>query len=164
MDFQENVGKRYAPNCANENHPLVRQRVSNDCFPFRTGSIIDMIIANIIKKSGKVGGIDIIIANISLEKNNGFSVKCWQKICTKFCKLSLQIAFFQLLRGSSPSDTRSFSNGQKFIMPIKQRHQYKEGGRNRHENSQYFIGNEKWFSVKCWQKVCTNWVWKLQVF
>ena len=24
MDFQENVGKRYAPNCANENHPLVR--------------------------------------------------------------------------------------------------------------------------------------------
>ena len=24
LDFQENVGKRYAPNCANENHPLVR--------------------------------------------------------------------------------------------------------------------------------------------
>ena len=26
--------------------------------------------------------------------NNGFSVKCWQKVCTKFHKLSLKIAIF----------------------------------------------------------------------
>ena len=76
-----------------------------------------------------MGGIDIIIANISLEKNNGFSAKCWQKICTKFCKLSLKIAFFsQLLRGSSPSDTRIFFNGQKFIMPNKGINTRKVGG------------------------------------
>ena len=60
---------------------------------------IDMIIANILtsKKNEKVEGMDIIITNIyiSLEKNHGFSVKCWQNICTKFCKLSLKIAFFQ---------------------------------------------------------------------
>ena len=46
-----------------------------------------MITTNTLsKKNEKVGGIDIMIVNISLEKNNGFSVKCWEKICTKFCK------------------------------------------------------------------------------
>ena len=30
-------------------------------------------------KTENVGGIDMIIANISLKKNNGFSIKCWQK-------------------------------------------------------------------------------------
>ena len=75
-----------------------------------------MIIANIIKekwkggRNRKVRGIDIIIANISLEKNNGFSLKCWQKICTKFCKLSVKNAFFfSASEGKFPSDTPIFS-------------------------------------------------------
>ena len=72
--------------------------------------------------------IDIIIANISLEKNNGFSVKCWQKIFTKFCKLSLKNAFFQLLKGKFPLRHPHFFNGQKFIMPTKGIKTRKVGG------------------------------------
>ena len=34
------------------------------------------------------------IANILLEMNDEFSVKCWQKVCTKLSKLNLKIAFF----------------------------------------------------------------------
>ena len=48
-----------------------------------------MIIANIIKENVKVGGIDIIIANVSLEKNNGFSVL----ILVKDMHQMLQIEF-----------------------------------------------------------------------
>ena len=36
--------------------------------------------------------------------------------------------FFQLLRGSSPSDTCIFFNGQKFIMPNKGINRRKVGG------------------------------------
>ena len=35
-----------------------------------------LVLANATKQ---VGGIDMIIANILLEMNNGFSVKCWEK-------------------------------------------------------------------------------------
>ena len=66
-----------------------------------------------------MGRIDMIIANIYLEKNNGFSKKCWQKICTKFCKLSLKIAFFSASEGKFPIRHPHFFNGQKFIMPNK---------------------------------------------
>ena len=41
-----------------------------------------LVLANASKQ---VGGIDVIIANISLGMNNGFSVKCWQKEYTLNC-------------------------------------------------------------------------------
>ena len=68
------------------------------------------------------------MANISLEKNKGFSVKCWQKICTKFCKLSLKIEFFSAYEGKFPLSYLHFFNGQKFIMPNKGIKTRKMGG------------------------------------
>ena len=66
-------------------------------------------------KIGKVGGIDIIIANILLQMNNhGFSVKYWQKLCTKLRKLRLKIAFFRHpLFTSMAKDFSSFVKGIK---------------------------------------------------
>ena len=49
------------------------------------------------------------IVNISLEMNNGFSVKYWQKLCTKLRKLNLKIALFSVFdAGTPPSDTPFF--------------------------------------------------------
>ena len=50
------------------------------------------------------------IPNILLEMNDEFSVKCWQKVCTKLSKLNLKIAFFQLLRGKLPFRHPLFSS------------------------------------------------------
>ena len=79
----------------------MKKKVDSSGESIKTGNVggIDMIIANTLslKKNEKAEGMDKIITNIyiSLEKNHGFSVKFWQNICTKFCKLSLKIAFFQ---------------------------------------------------------------------
>ena len=70
----------------------------------------------------------MIIVNISLEKSDGFSVKCWQKICTKFCKLSLKIAFFSDSEGKFPLRHPHFFSGQKLIMPNKGIKTRKVGG------------------------------------
>ena len=53
-------------------------------------------------KREKMGTIDMRISNILLEMKGGFSVKCWQKVCTKLRKLGLKIAFFQLPGGNCP--------------------------------------------------------------
>ena len=90
--------REYAPNCANrvsKRHFLASVRYvspQTPLFPLQWLKIYNS--SGTCIKRGKVLRIDMKIDNILLEMNNGFSVKCWQKVCTKFRKLSLKIAIF----------------------------------------------------------------------
>ena len=66
-------------------------------------------------KARKVGRIDMKITNILLVKmNNVFSVKHWQKVCTKLRKFS-----FKNCNMFSASDGGTlFFNGQRFIIVL----------------------------------------------
>ena len=78
-----------------------------------------------------MGGIDIIIANISLEKNYGFSVKFLAKDMHQILPIEFKNCIFFSFSGEVPPQTPPFFNGQKFIVPDKGIKTRKVGGKTR---------------------------------
>ena len=132
--FSVNVGKRYAPNCANGNHPLVRhvffnktqRKSNNNCFPFRTEASFFRtsackLIFGLAHRTILVGIWNLCgrtKRHVGLKTCRNYGVSEWRRVPMQIESENCITFFFSFWGGTLPSDRPLFSSMEKKLIVV----------------------------------------------